>query len=83
MDGARESEIERGLIDKAKQVLPGGTFGNFPSAPGFVFGIGAPGYFTLGKCTSKCDDSSKRFPFVSTTNACAFKFLFNVAELGI
>ena len=31
MDGARESEIERGLIEKAKQVLPGGTFGNFPS----------------------------------------------------
>ena len=26
-----ESEIERGLVEKAKRVLPGGTFGNFPS----------------------------------------------------
>jgi glutamate-1-semialdehyde 2,1-aminomutase len=26
-----ESEVERGLVEKAKRVLPGGTFGNFPS----------------------------------------------------
>jgi len=31
MDSVSESEVERGLIDKAKRVLPGGTFGNFPS----------------------------------------------------
>src|ERR1700738_4324579 len=31
MDPVSESEVERGLIDKAKRVLPGGTFGNFPS----------------------------------------------------
>src|SRR5499427_3955031 len=31
MDGARETENGRGLIEKAKRVLPGGTFGNFPS----------------------------------------------------
>jgi glutamate-1-semialdehyde 2,1-aminomutase len=31
MEPVSESEIERGLIDKAKRVLPGGTFGNFPS----------------------------------------------------
>ncbi len=26
-----ESEIERGFVEKAKRVLPGGTFGNFPA----------------------------------------------------
>ena len=31
MDAVSESEVERGLIEKAKRVLPGGTFGNFPS----------------------------------------------------
>jgi glutamate-1-semialdehyde 2,1-aminomutase len=31
MDQVSESEVERGLIEKAKRVLPGGTFGNFPS----------------------------------------------------
>jgi glutamate-1-semialdehyde 2,1-aminomutase len=31
MNPVSESEIERGLIEKAKRVLPGGTFGNFPS----------------------------------------------------
>ena len=31
MDSVSESEVERGLIDKAKRVLPGGTFGNVPS----------------------------------------------------
>jgi glutamate-1-semialdehyde 2,1-aminomutase len=31
MDPVSESEVERGLIEKAKRVLPGGTFGNFPS----------------------------------------------------
>src|SRR5215813_12919152 len=31
MDGARATENGRGLIEKAKRVLPGGTFGNFPS----------------------------------------------------
>src|SRR5438093_2070641 len=31
MDPVNESEVERGLIEKAKRVLPGGTFGNFPS----------------------------------------------------
>ena len=31
MDPVTESEVERGLIEKAKRVLPGGTFGNFPS----------------------------------------------------
>src|SRR5436190_11502887 len=31
MDAMSESEVERGLIEKAKRVLPGGTFGNFPS----------------------------------------------------
>ena len=31
MKSFTESEIERELIEKAKQVLPGGTFGNFPS----------------------------------------------------
>jgi glutamate-1-semialdehyde 2,1-aminomutase len=28
---ASASEVERGLVEKAKRVLPGGTFGNFPS----------------------------------------------------
>jgi glutamate-1-semialdehyde 2,1-aminomutase len=31
MDAVSESEVERGLIEKAQRVLPGGTFGNFPS----------------------------------------------------
>ena len=31
MDPVSESEVERGLVEKAKRVLPGGTFGNFPS----------------------------------------------------
>src|SRR5437667_6391936 len=31
MDPVNESEVERGLIEKAKRVLPGGTFGNFPA----------------------------------------------------
>ena len=31
MNAASDSEIERGLIEKAKRFLPGGTFGNFPS----------------------------------------------------
>src|SRR5947208_9983389 len=31
MDAVSESEVERGLVEKAKRVLPGGTFGNFPS----------------------------------------------------
>jgi glutamate-1-semialdehyde 2,1-aminomutase len=26
-----EREVERGLVEKARRVLPGGTFGNFPS----------------------------------------------------
>ena len=31
MKPVTESEIENGLIEKARRVLPGGTFGNFPS----------------------------------------------------
>src|SRR5260370_34673128 len=31
MDPVSENEVERGLVEKAKRVLPGGTFGNFPS----------------------------------------------------
>jgi len=31
MDPVSESEVERGVVEKAKRVLPGGTFGNFPS----------------------------------------------------
>ena len=31
MNAVSDSEIERGLIEKAKRFLPGGTFGNFPS----------------------------------------------------
>src|SRR5262245_53799135 len=31
MSVVSEIEIERGLVEKAKRVLPGGTFGNFPS----------------------------------------------------
>jgi len=27
MDPVSESEVERGLVEKAKRVLPGGTFG--------------------------------------------------------
>jgi len=36
-----ESEVERGLVDKAKRVLPGGTFGNF--APEVVIREGRGG----------------------------------------
>ena len=31
MEQVTESEVERGLTEKASRVLPGGTFGNFPS----------------------------------------------------
>ena len=31
MEQVTESEVERGLTEKANRVLPGGTFGNFPS----------------------------------------------------
>jgi glutamate-1-semialdehyde 2,1-aminomutase len=31
MDPVSENHVEDGLIEKAKRVLPGGTFGNFPS----------------------------------------------------
>ena len=31
MDPVTEGETERGLIEKARRVLPAGSFGNFPS----------------------------------------------------
>jgi len=31
VNAVSDSEVERGLIEKAKRFLPGGTFGNFPS----------------------------------------------------
>src|SRR5262244_2730990 len=41
MDAVSESQIERGLVEKAKRVLPGGTFGNF--APEVVIKEGRGG----------------------------------------
>ena len=31
MSGVEERDIELGLVEKARRVLPGGSFGNFPS----------------------------------------------------
>ena len=31
MDPVNEREVEHGLVEKARRVLPGGTFGNLPS----------------------------------------------------
>ena len=41
MDPMIENEIERGLIEKAKRVLPGGTFGNVSSVRRQVKAIGS------------------------------------------
>lgn len=57
MDPVNEREVERGLVEKARRVLPGGTFGNLPSEVVIREGRGGTG---MGRGRP----GIRRFPFV-------------------
>lgn len=46
MDPVNEREVERGLVEKARRVLPGGTFGQSPVRGGNPRGSRRDGYGT-------------------------------------